>query len=186
LLWNQFHQQLGRECNRLITSTNIQLQSFRVPFDRQLLEAKLALNLIASADMPLIALDALEAGIDGTATRRLAALERPTYFEVAEVLPRVMKEWEIVQIPIGEAALRMARDIAQDILRSGEDPLRYIRDFEGLWIRADYAKELSSLGTLDDEVSIAQSNGQSLVLIREWVTDRLRDFVRSHNPISNC
>jgi len=42
---------------------------------------------------------ALEAGIDWTATRRLAALGRPTYFEIAEVLPRVMKEWEITQIP---------------------------------------------------------------------------------------
>jgi hypothetical protein len=149
-----------------------------VPFDRQIIEAQLALNLIASADMPRIAWDALEAGIDGTATRRLAALERPTYFEVAEVLPRVMKEWEIAQIPIGEAALRMARSIAQDILRDGKDPLRYIRDLEGLWIRADYAKELVSLGTLDDEVSIAQSSGQSSALIREWVTERLRDFVR--------
>jgi hypothetical protein len=149
-----------------------------VPFDRQIIEAQLALNLIASADMPRIAWDALEAGIDGTATRRLAALERPTYFEVAEVLPRVMKEWEIAQVPIGEAALRMARSIAQDILRDGKDPLRYIRDLEGLWIRADYAKELVSLGTLDDEVSIAQSSGQSSALIREWVTERLRDFVR--------
>jgi hypothetical protein len=157
-----------------------------VPFDRQLIEAQLALNLIASADMPRIAWDALESGIDGTATRRLAALERPTYFEVAEVLPRVMKEWEIAQIPIGEAALRMARSIARDILRDGKDPLRYIRDLEGLWIRADYAKELSRLGTLDDEVSIAQSSGQSLPLIREWVTDRLKDFVRSRSPTGNC
>lgn len=158
----------------------------RVSFDRQLIEAKLALNLIASPDMPRIAWDALEAGIDGPATRRLAVLERPTYFEVAEVLPRVMKEWEIAQIPIGEAALRLAQDIAQDILRCSKDPLRYTRDLEGLWVRADYAKALQSLGTLDDEVLIAQSGGQSLALIREWVTDRLRDFVRSRNPVGNC
>ena len=149
----------------------------RVPFDRQLLEAKLALDLIPPADMPTVALDALEAGIDGKATRRLAVLERPTYFEVAEVLPRVMEEWDISHIPIREAALRVARSIAQDILRGGEDPLRHIRDFEQLWILADHSEELRSLGTLDDEVSIA--HGQSLVVIREWVTERLRNFIQS-------
>jgi hypothetical protein len=156
-----------------------------VSFDRHSIEAKLALNLIGSADMPRLAWDALEAGMDGTATRRLAALERPTYFEVAEVLPRVMKEWEIKQIPVGEAALRMAEEIAQDILRSGQDPLQYAREFEVLWIRANYARELSTLGTLDDEVSIAQTMGQSQTLIREWVTDRLKDFVRSRRSVGN-
>jgi hypothetical protein len=79
-----------------------------VPFDRHLLEAKLALNLIASGDMPTIAWDALEAGLDGAATRRLAALEHPTYFEVAEVLPLVLQELELSQIPVQEAAQRMA------------------------------------------------------------------------------
>ena len=149
----------------------------RVPFDRQLLEAKLALDLRPPADMPAVALDALEAGIDGKATMRLAVLERPTYFEVAEVLPRVMREWEVSRIPVGEAALRIARSIAQDVLRSGKDPLRYIRDFEELWIIADHSEELRSLGTLDDEVSIA--HGQPLTLIREWVTERLKNFIQS-------
>jgi hypothetical protein len=64
-----------------------------VPFDRELTEAKLALDLIASADMPSIAWDAWEAGLDGPAITRLGALERPTYFEVSEVLPRVMQEF---------------------------------------------------------------------------------------------
>jgi hypothetical protein len=70
-----------------------------VPFDRELIEAKLALNLIASADMPSIAWDAWESGLDGPATTtRLGALERPTYFEVSEVLQSVMKELGLSQI----------------------------------------------------------------------------------------
>jgi hypothetical protein len=88
-----------------------------------------------------------------------------------------MEEWEISNIPVGEAALRIARSIAQDILRGGEDPLRHIRDFEQLWILADHSEELRSLGTLDDEVSIA--HGQPLVVIREWVTERLKTFIQS-------
>jgi hypothetical protein len=59
-------------------------------FDRELIEAKLALDLIASADMPSVAVEGLEAGLDGPAIRRLAVLERPTYFEVREVLPCAM------------------------------------------------------------------------------------------------
>lgn len=101
-----------------------------MPFDRNQIEARIALKLIPSADMPKVAWDALEAGIDGKATRRLAALEHPTYFEVAEVLQDVMRELGLSSIPIGEAAARVARAIANDILCSGDDPLKHIRDFE--------------------------------------------------------
>jgi hypothetical protein len=147
-----------------------------VPFDRQLIEAKLSLESIASADMPSIAWDALEAGLDTPAIRRLAALERPTYFEVREILPRVMQELEVSQIPQGEAALRLAKQIAQDILKSGGDPLQHLRDFESLWVRSNYAAEICSLGTLYDDVWIAESTGQSEKEIREWVIEHLKKF----------
>jgi len=154
---------------------------FGVPFDRELVEAKLALDLIASADMPSIAWDALEAGHDGAATNRLAALERPTYFQVAELLPCVMAELGLSQISKGEAAARVAKGIAEEILQSGDDPLKHIRDFESLWIQADYAHELGRLGTLYDDVWIAQSGDRSEGLIREWVRSRLKDFLRSRD-----
>lgn len=41
-------------------------------FDREIIEVPLALELIGSSDMPKIAWDALEAGLDGPAIRRLA------------------------------------------------------------------------------------------------------------------
>jgi hypothetical protein len=107
-------------------------------------------------------------------------LNHPTYFQVAEVLPRVMQELGLSQIPTGEAASRIAKRIAQEILQGGDDPLKHIQDFESLWIRADYAHELASLGTLYDDVWIAQSSDQSEERIREWVRGRLKDFVRSH------
>ncbi len=155
------------------------LKSPHVAFEPQLVEAKLALNLIASSDMPSIALDALEADIDGAAIRRLAALEHPTYFEAAEILPRAMEEMGLERISLREAATRMAKRIAQEILSSGDDPMKHTRDFESLWVRAGYTQGLRDLGTLDDEVWIAESTGQSSKDIRVWVTSRLRDFVRS-------
>lgn len=147
-----------------------------MPFDREDIEAQLTLNLIASSDMPQIALDALEAGLDGPATRRLAILEHPTYFEVAEVLPRVMQELGLTQITTGEAALRVARSLAKEILHSGVDPLERLREFESLWVRSGYARGIMKLGTLIDDVWVAQSTGQSEFQIREWVTSILTEF----------
>jgi hypothetical protein len=149
-----------------------------VAFDRDQIEAKLALNLIASVDMPQIALGALETGLDGKAIRRLAVLEHPTYFEVAEVLPRAMQELGLTKIPIEEAAVRVAKQIAREILNSGDDPLRRIRDFESLWVRSDYADQIRSLGTLSDDVWIAQSTGRSDEETRDWVKSILKEFAK--------
>jgi hypothetical protein len=147
-------------------------------FDRHQIEARLTLDLIASRDMPKIAWDALEAGLDGPATRRLSALDRPNYFEVAEVLPDVKRELELSPISVGEAAVRVARHIAEDLLSSGDDPLKHLRDFESLWVRSGYAHEISVLGTLYDDVWIKQSTGLPEQLIREHVIFTLKHFVR--------
>jgi len=149
-----------------------------VPFDRDQIEARLALNLIASADMPQIAWDALEAGLDGPATRRLAALEHPTYFEVAEVFPRVRQELGLTEITVGQAALRVAKQIARDILDKGDDPLRHVQTFESLWVRSGYAKDIQALGTMHDDVWIAQSMGRSDEQIRSWATTILKEFAK--------
>ena len=147
-----------------------------MPFDRNQIEARLALNLIGSADMPQIACDAMEAGLDGPATRRLAALVRPTYFEVADIMPRVMQELELSQIAVGEAALRIAKDLAREILGKGDDPLRHLRTLEALWFRSDCAEEIRPLGTLDDEISVGRMMGKSEQQLRELVISVLKDL----------
>jgi hypothetical protein len=127
-----------------------------MPFDRNLVEARLALNRIGTTDLPKLAWDALEAGLDGPATRRLAALRFPTIFEVRDVLPKVMREWQITELPPAQAALRLAKHRAQEILKSSEDPLRHARDFEHMWHEADYCRELGDYGNLADEVHLAR------------------------------
>jgi hypothetical protein len=149
----------------------------QMPFDRELVEAKIALELIASADMPSVGLDALEAGLDGPAIRRLAVLERPTYFEVRDILPRAMEELGLSQLPRVEAALRIARRIAHESLQSG-DPLQHLCDLESLWGRVNYARELHDVGTLNDWVEVAQSIGQTDLEIREWVSSILNRFIK--------
>jgi hypothetical protein len=66
----------------------------------------------------------------------------------------------------------------KEILNSGDDPLRHIRDFEALWIRSGYTSEISALGTLYDDVYIAQFSDRSDAEIRDWVRCILRDFAQ--------
>jgi hypothetical protein len=150
-----------------------------MPLDRELWESRLALDLVAADEMPKLAWDALESGLDGPAIRRLASLVKPTWFQIEEVRASALKEIGLATVTVAEAACRLARRRAQDILDSGKDPLRFTRELEQLWIRAEYASQMTSLGTLDDEVSISRSMGYNDVEIRKWVTQRLRDSLFS-------
>ena len=143
-------------------------------FQPRSIEAKLALNLISSTEMPAVAWDALEAGLDGPAIRRLAALEFPTYFEICEVLPRAMEEMRLSKLDEGQAAVRLAKLRAQEILRTDADPLKHLRDFEHLWIQSHYCRELNDYGNLEDEVYVAGATGQTEQEVRAFVLDRLK------------
>ena len=145
-------------------------------FDREIIEAQLALDQIASSEMPKIAWDALEAGLDGHAIRRLAALDSPTYFEVRDVLPRAMQEMGLNNLTREEAALRLAKNRARKILESGDDPMKHTRDFERLWIDAGYPRALASVGDLYDEVYIA-SDTLSDDQIRDFIVRQLKDLI---------
>ena len=143
-------------------------------FDSRIVEAKLALNLIYSLDMPKLAWDALEAGFDGPAIRRLAALEFPTAFQIRDVQPRAMEEMHLAKISQGEAALRLAKIRAQELLRSDADPFKHLRYFEQLWIQTDYCRELQDCGNLVDDVYVARHMGRPETEIREWLMERLK------------
>lgn len=145
-----------------------------MPFNPREVEAKIALNSISSTDMPKLACDALEAGLDGPSVRRLAALEFPTFFQVRELLPAVMKELGLVNLTKERAAVQLARMKARELLRSEADPLQHLRDFEHLWIGADYCRELRDYGNLDDEVYVARQMGQAEAEIRSWVMNRIQ------------
>jgi|GEM_PF-6422752 len=92
-----------------------------------------------------------------------------------------MQELKLTQVTTGEAALRIAQSLAEKILQSGNDPLKHLREFESLWVRSHYDGAIMELGTLNDDVWIAKSTGQSEPKIREWVIARLREFVSRQN-----
>jgi len=121
-----------------------------VPFDSQLVEAKLALKMIGPEEMPSLAWDALEAGLDGPFIRRLAALVNPSGWETAQIESAFMAEACMERISEVAASLRIARRLADRILSEGLDPLAYTRDFYLLWYRAGYPAEMQEVGSLDD------------------------------------
>jgi hypothetical protein len=141
-----------------------------VSFDRKLVEAKLALQRIGPEEMPNLACDALDAGLDGPWIRRLASLINPSGWETDQILPKFMVETGLCQLTRAEASLRLARDLAARILSQDLDPLSFAGDFLKLWIDADYMDVLQEAGCLDDQIAIAESLGQT--------EDELRDYAR--------
>jgi hypothetical protein len=143
-------------------------------FEPKVVEARLALNLISSTEMPKLAWEALEAGLDGPAIRRLAAFEFPTFFQIQEVLPQAMKEMRLASLDKTAAALQLAKLWAQEILARNLDPFKHLRDFEQVWIESGYCRELHEFGNLDDEVHVARSMGQPEHETRTWLVGRLK------------
>jgi hypothetical protein len=82
------------------------------------------------------------------------------------------------QITAVEGAVRVAKRIAEDILRSGDDPLKHVRDFEALWIRSGYPLDLAGLGTLYDDTWVVRSVGVGNSTIRGILAFR---FVAEHS-----
>jgi hypothetical protein len=59
-----------------------------------------------------------------------------------------MTETGLSKIDVPTAALRVAHHMARNILKDGEDPLLFTKQFEQLWIATDYARGLTELGRM--------------------------------------
>src|SRR5438270_12993282 len=67
-------------------------------FNPDLFVAKWYCSKVLPEDMPQFAADALEAGYDGLALRRLASLMRPTSRDVGDLFERVLREIGTVKV----------------------------------------------------------------------------------------
>ena len=127
-------------------------------FDPRIVEAKLALKMIHPEELPDLAVEALEAGLDGPTICEMAFLVRPSGYTTDLLLERFMTETGLSKVDVPTAALRVAQHMARNFLKDGEDPLLFTKQFEQLWIVTDYARGLTELGTLDDEVYVSFSS----------------------------
>lgn len=107
-------------------------------FNPDLFVAKWYCSEVWSEDMPKFAADALEAGYDGPALRRLSGLTRPTSVEIGDLFQRALAEVGKVDILSQEqGVLLRSRMIAADIVEGRIDP------FQGANILAGYARILN-------------------------------------------
>jgi hypothetical protein len=143
--------------------------------------------MIGPDEMPALACDVLEAGLDGPSIRRVAALVLPSGWETDQIMPAFKAEAGLRSVSVREASTRLARQLALRILSEELDPLIYTRDFESLWIRADYPTEMQELGSLDDQKSVAEYIGQTEAELRGNALGVLRTFAAANEPeSSNC
>ncbi len=122
-----------------------------MPFDPAIFEAEVALKLIPTERLPSVAQGALEAGFEGPYVLRMAILDPVAGWGIDQVLPAMMQELGCDVISPQEAALRLARQRAQHILKTGENPLLSVPYFYRLMVEADYPEELLGLGYFDDD-----------------------------------
>jgi hypothetical protein len=121
-----------------------------MPFDPTQFAAAYVLGELHSENAPAAAADALEAGYDGPLLRRLAGLERPSGWEIDQILPRVLFELNAKQPSTEQAALVLAKARARRILDSRENPLDSTSYFHHLLVKSDYAPELQNLAYVDE------------------------------------
>src|SRR5258708_4710234 len=92
------------------------------PFLPQRAAARWFAGKLANSDWPATARDALEAGFDGKALRRLASLEKANHWDVANFIDPALSEMGAPNMSIEDALLWSAKDICRDIDRGFRDP----------------------------------------------------------------
>ena len=142
-------------------------------FEREVVEAELALGRIAVEDLPKLARDALESGLGGAATRWLAASDEPRKSVTEKILPTAMEEWRIRAISVEEAGVRIAKIWSRRILAGSDEILFHARDFEELWEQTGYCTELKDCGMLYEGLCKMRIYGRCDEELRKWMRREL-------------
>src|SRR5881296_1271755 len=91
-------------------------------FDPNLTIAQWVLGQIASERLPLVAQDALEAGLDSPALRELAGEANPAMSDAGPIFDRALKELGLALMTRSEAGLVLAKMYARQILTGAFGP----------------------------------------------------------------
>ena len=148
-----------------------------MPFNAKAFAARWYASLLFPEDVPKFAGDALEAGYDGPALRRLAGLIRPTSVDIYPWIDTALKEIGHVEPFSKEAALvEVGRDVAERIVNGSLAPLDGCRILAGYAMCADYPPELTGFFQLYDELGWGEY-GRSLKAIERAIVEEARHFL---------
>ncbi|HEY6969785.1 MAG TPA: hypothetical protein VJA94_11315 [Candidatus Angelobacter sp.] len=152
-------------------------------FNAKAFAARWYASLLFPEDVPEFAADALEAGFDGPALRRLAGLIRPTSVDIYPWIDAALKEIGQVEPLSTEAALiEVGRDVARRIVNGSLAPSDGCRILAGYAMRAGYPAELTGFFQIDDEplwgeYSRTQEERDSAILAEA------REFISHPGPL---
>ncbi len=122
-------------------------------FDPNLFVAKCHCGLVGPEDMPGFAADALEAGFDGPALRRLAGLVKPCSSDVGGLFDRAIDEIGTVEIRSKEQGIfKLAKILARAIVDGRVDPILGAQGLSHYAFRAGYPAGLAEFEQLADEL----------------------------------
>ena len=94
------------------------------PFNPDLFVAKWYCSKVGPENMPQFAADALEAGFDGPALRKLAGLVKPTSWDIDDLFQDTLKEISTIRVHSKPQAIRfLSRKTAADILSGELEPI---------------------------------------------------------------
>ncbi len=123
-----------------------------MPFDPNLFVAEWYCGLNLPEDMPAFAADALEAGFDGPALRRLAGLVKPTSWDVGNLFLDAIDEIGVIEVRNREQAIfRLAKVVAKKILDGSMDALEGAQRLSRYAMEAGYPDGLAEFDQLADE-----------------------------------
>ena len=121
-------------------------------FNAKAFAARWYASLLFPEDVPELAADALEAGFDGPALRRLAGLIRPTSVDIFPWIDTALKEIGQVETLSREAALiEVGRSVAKQIVDGDLAPSEGCSRLAALAMLARYPAELTGFFQIDDE-----------------------------------
>ena len=120
-------------------------------FNPDLFVAKWYCSRVGPEDMPGFATNALEAGYDGPALRRLAGLMKPTSREIDDLFQSALREIEQIKVrSLEQAVFFLSRITAADIVEGRIDPIQGNGILAGYAMRIGYPEHLAEFFGLDD------------------------------------
>jgi hypothetical protein len=129
--------------------------------------SQFTLGKLPYSELPDLACNALELGIDGPSIRRLASLQKPSYFEVGHLFEQALREMGFRQWSKRDAAVFLSKAIGREVLAGQKEPLSGADEIWELCCAGDYRQELLVFGQLDQEFQIPQLLGEYRILVAE-------------------
>lgn len=123
-------------------------------FDPKLLAARWYAHRLFPEEVPQAAADALEAGFDGPALRRLAGLIRPTLVDIQPWIGNALEEMgQVEPLSQEEGLIAIAEPVARHILDGSLDPLEGCSILACYAMAARYPACLTGFFQIDDELT---------------------------------